>query len=782
LVGREHDVESARREILAGDGRLLTLIGPPGVGKTRLALEVVAGLTDRFEHGVTFVDLAPIREVHLVAPAMTRALGIWETGRGSAQSTLEAYLRARRALLLLDNFEQVVDAAPIISELLAACPRLVLIVTSRSALRVRWERVLPVAPLPLPSGYPEAGAVDLGENPAVALFVARARSIRPDFALTDQNRRDVAAICIRLDGLPLAIELAAGLARLLPPRTIAERLGGQRGARAALSSSLGLLTSGPRDLPLRQRTLRAALTWSYDLLDSTGQAAFRRLATFAGSFSLEAAASAVGEEIHADAAVATLIDHSLVRREPIDDGTPRFRILQTLREYGLEQLGSSVEANETWRRQAQFFIEMMARAERQHADQWGHEQAAWLQLVETDLDNIRAVLEWCASPDGDLEAGLILAGNTCRFWDMRGYFGEGRTRLGALIARADTIPGPRSTAEATRGETYTTLAAGFLAFAQGDFARSTAYVYRAMPLARSIDFTFGLTTGLVGLASMAYLRGAHDEAWGLLDEAEALSRSAGDDRSLYHTLYWQGEVARAAGQYVRAVRLLEECLNLTRPHGNPWLVGTTLFSLGHVALMQGDPMRATRLFVESLELRRPNGDLMGTAQCVEGLAWVATAAGRFEAAAQVFGAAESLRERIGASVEVGWTSDHQRFLEQTSRALDAATFAERWSAGRALGADEAVELGLRIEPPHPPGHAPDERALSGPALTPRERQTVELIALGYTNRQIAEQLVISPGAAANYVQRILEKLGFHARAQVAAWAVERGMAANRRRE
>jgi non-specific serine/threonine protein kinase len=767
--------------IVAGEGRLLTLIGPPGVGKTRLALEVGHRLTDQFEHGVAFVDLAPVREVQLVAPAMTRALGIWETGRGSARSTLERYLRERQVLLVLDNFEQVLDAAPLLAELLAACPRLVAIVTSRAALRVRWEHELAVAPLPLPdTGH---GATGLAENPAVALFVARARSARSDFVLTERNARDVAAICIRLDGLPLAIELAASQARLLPPRTIAERLEGRSAGGTARRASLGLLTGGPRDLPPRQRTLRAALEWSYELLAPVEQAAFRRLAIFAGSFSLEAASGAIGdEECDSDAAVTALIDHSLVRRERSGDGAPRFRILQTLREYGLEQLAAYGETNATWIRQAAYFNQMMKRAEQQDSDQWSHEQAAWLQLVETDLDNLRAVLEWCASPGGDLEAGLVLAGNTCRFWDMRGYFGEGRTRLGALIARADTIPGPRGSVEATRGETYTTLAAGFLAFAQGDFARSAAYVHRAMPIARSIDFTFGLTTGLVGLASMAYIQGALDEAWRLLDEAEAISRAAGDGRSLYHTLYWQGEVARAAGQYDWAVNLLEECLSLTRQHGNPWLVGTTLFSLGHVALMQGDPTRATRLFVESLELRRPNGDLMGTAQCVEGLAWVATATGRFEAAAQVFGAAESLRERIGASVEVGWTSDHQGFLEQTSRALDEATFAERWSAGRALGADEAVELGLRIEPPHPPGHAPDERAGSGPALTPRERQTVELIALGYTNRQIAEHLVISRGTAANYVQRILEKLGFHARAQVAAWAVERGLAPNRRRE
>jgi DNA-binding CsgD family transcriptional regulator len=339
----------------------------------------------------------------------------------------------------------------------------------------------------------------------------------------------------------------------------------------------------------------------------------------------------------------------------------------------------------------------------------------------------------------------------------------------------------------TRGETYTTLAAGFLAFAQGDFEQSTAHVHRAMPLARSIDFTFGRTTGLVGLASMACIRGDLDDAWGLLDEAERISREAGDGKSLYHTLYWQGEVARAAGQHDRAVQLLEECLDLTRQYGNPWLVGTTLFSLGHVALMRGDPPQAARLFAESLGLRHPNGDQMGTAQCVEALAWVAAAIGRLEPAAQLFGAAENLRERIGASVEVGWTSDHQRFLELTSRSLDEATFAARWGAGRALRPDEAIELALHVErqrvpsPPHDGPADPDGTVGPEPTLTPRERQTVELIALGHTNRQIAEELVISRGAAANYVQRVLEKLGFHARAQVAAWAVERGIAPNRRR-
>jgi predicted ATPase/DNA-binding CsgD family transcriptional regulator len=771
LIGREHDLETARREIREGGHRLLTLTGPPGVGKTRLALEAAAGLATSYEHGVFFVDLAPTREPRLVASAMTRALGVWETGRGSARATLANFLRDRQVLLVLDNFEQVVEAAPLLAELLASCPRLALIVTSRAALRVRWERELSVAPLPLPDSAVPAAVVDLAENPAVSLFVDRARAVRPDFELSDQNAQDVASLCIRLDGLPLAIELAASQVRLLPPRTIAARL---------TRSSLGLLTGGARDLPPRQRTLRAAVDWSYDLLEPNEQAVFRRLAIFPGSFSLEAAAAVAGDE-HPDshAVLAALIDHSLVRREPAQEGDPRFRILQTLREYGLECLDASGETSETWRRQAAYFVAMVEQAEQQEIDQWSPEQGRWLQRVDADLDNMRAVLEWSASDDGDLEAGLLLAGGTCRFWDMRGYFGEGRERLGALIAKADATPWPRSTYAASRAEVYTRLAAGYLAFAQGDFAVSAAHVHRAMPLARELDFTFGVTTALVGLASMAQIRGDVEEAWALLDESEALSRATGDGRSLYHTLYWQGEIARTAGEYDKAVHLLEESLDLTRQHGNPWLVGTALFSLGHVALVRGDPVRAAELFAESLALRRPLGDQLATALGVEALAWVAAAVGHPERAALLFGAAESLRERIGASVEVGWTSDHQRFLELIRRVLDEATFAARWEAGRALGSDEAIVLALRNEPAAGPEGVADRLAATRPSppLTPRERETVALIAQGCTNRQIAERLVISRGAAANYVQRVLDKLGFHARAQVAAWAVEQGLVA-----
>jgi predicted ATPase/DNA-binding CsgD family transcriptional regulator len=797
LIGREHDLETARREILEGGHRLLTLTGPPGVGKTRLALEAAAGLAASYEHGVCFVDLATTREPRLVASAMTRALGVWETGRGSARATLASFLRDRQILLVLDNFEQVVEAAPLLAELLTSCPRLALIVTSRAALRVRWECELAVAPLPLPDSAAPAVAVDLAENPAVSLFVERARAVRPEFELSDQNAPDVATLCIRLDGLPLAIELAASQVRLLPPRTIAARL---------TRSSLGLLTGGARDLPARQRTLRAAVDWSYDLLSPAEQAIFRRLAIFPGSFSLEAAAAVCDggtrDEGRGDKgphgrhdrgpcrsdsfsplaphtspleALAALIDHSLVRREPAQEGDPRFRILQTLREYGLERLDASGETSETWRRQAAYFVGVVEQAEQQAIDQWSPEQGKWLQRVEADLDNVRAVLEWSASDDGDLEAGLLLAGGTCRFWDMRGYFGEGRARLGALIAKADAMPGPRSTYAVSVAEVYTRLAAGYLAFAQGDFAASTAHVHRAMPLARELDFTFGVTTALVGLASMAQIRGGVEEAGALLDESEAISRATGDGRSLYHTLYWQGEIARTAGEYDKAVRLLEESLELTRQHGNPWLVGTALFSLGHVALVRGDPVRAAELFAESLALRRPLGDQLGTALAVEALAWVAAAVGHPERAALLFGAAESLREQIGASVEVGWTSDHQRFLEQTRRALDEATFAARWGAGRALGPDEAIALALRIEPAAGPGGVAARPAATTPRLTRRERETVALVAQGCTNRQIAERLVISRGAAANYVQRVLDKLGFHARAQVAAWAVEQGL-------
>jgi non-specific serine/threonine protein kinase len=773
LIGRESDIAAIRREILDGDGRLLTLSGPPGVGKTRLAIEAAAGLEHAFEHGVFFADLSPVRETRLVASAMTRALGIWETGRGSARATLETFLHDRELLLVLDNFEQVVDAAPYLADLLAECPRLALLVTSRAALRVRWEQELVVAPLELPDRARSATVPQLLTNPAVALFVDRAETTCPGFALSDQSAQAVAEICIRLDGLPLAIELAATQVKLLLPSEILAQLSDASTMGAPRRLALGVLTGGARDLPVRQRTLRDSMKWSYELLSPPQQEAFRRLAIFPGSFSLGAAAAVVGEEHHdPHTALSDLIDNSLVRREPATDGALRFRILQTLREYGLEQLEACGEGETTRRRLAAYFV---AFAQQALDGLWGPDQAVWLERMEADLDSVRAVLEWSAAPFGDLEAGLIVAGDTCRFWDMRGYFAEGRARLGSLLARADASPGPRSSDHVTRAEVFVRLAAGFLAFAQGDFQTSTAHIDRALPMAEKIGFTFGVTTSLVGLASMAQIRGDLPAATELLDRSLANARKTGDGPSLYHTLYWQGEVARSAGEYDRAVSLIEESLVLTRRYGNPWLVATALFSLGHVALVRGDPAHAAALFGESLTMRHPLRDQLGIALSVEALAWVAAANHQAERAARLFGAADGLRERIGASVEVGWMSHHQQFLERTGRMLDEATFAARWSDGQAMAPDQAIALALATDVSASPSAvtADPTRATRPPGgLTEREVEVAALIARGLTNRQIAGELVVARGTVANHVAHILDKLGFHTRAQIAGWAVE----------
>ncbi len=777
LIGRERAIAAARTQILDHGIRLLTLTGPPGVGKTRLALEVAAGLSDRFADGVFFVDLAPIRDRRLVAASMTRALGVWEAGRGSARATLERFLEDRELLILLDNFEQVIDAGAILADLLAACPRLGLLVTSRAALRLRWEQELPVAPLELPDPAGPTSADALGASPALALFVERTRAVRPDFELTDRNARTVAEICARLDGLPLAIELAAGQSRLLPPGATLERLAGAdaRGGWAR-GSALDSLAGGARDLPARQRTLRDAVEWSHNLLTPAEQVVFRRLAVFPGSFSLEAASAVC--ETPTEAALVALVEKSLVRRPSESEGEPRLRMLETIRDYARERLEASAEAPAIRARHAAFFVDL---AEQANEGLWGHDQAAWLDRIERELDNLRAVLEWSTSPLGDLEAGLLVAGGTCRFWDMRGYFAEGRARLEALLARADTTPWPRTDDRVGRAEVFTRLAAGFQAFAQGDFATSTAHVNRAMPLAREIGFAFGVTTGLIGLASMAQIRGKLGEAAALLDEALALGQATGDERSIYHALYWQGEIARSAGDYDRAVSLLEA--GLARQQGNPWAAATAGFSLGHVALVRGDPERAATLFRETLDARRLVGDRLGMALSVEGLAWVSVAHRRPDLASRMFGAAEGLREWIGASVEVGWTSDHERYLEQTRAMLDEATFDAEWAAGRALSPNEAIALALSTGAERPVGsarssprarHAP-HAPRQGSALTPRERQVAGLIARGLTNREVAAELVITEGTAANYVQHVLEKLGFHARAQIAAWAAEHGL-------
>jgi predicted ATPase/DNA-binding XRE family transcriptional regulator len=677
LIGRERELGEVASLLARADVRLVTITGAGGTGKTRLALEAGAELGADFEDGVAFIDLAPLRDAELVLPTIAAALGVGEQRGQRLRDTLAHVLAGRQMLLVADNFEQVIAAAPDVAALLGACPRVSVLATSREALRVRGERIVPLLPLPLPSPDPCADMAASARAPAVALFLERAETVHPDFALTPDNAATVTAICRSLDGLPLAIELAAARIRVLSPDELLIRL----------VSRLPMLTGGGRDLPARQRTMRSTIAWSYDLLGDEEQRLFRRLAVFAGGWTLNAAEAVIGagDDLDVLAGMEALVAASLVLETPHRDVDRRFTMLETVREFGLERLADSGEEAAVRDFHARHVAEQV---DAFRFDIEGPQRAVALTRMIRNLDNVRAALAWAVSRQ-NAEAAQRIAGPLGPFWMDWGLMREGRT----WIERALAIPG---TAPIVTPEAH--YWAGALALFQDDLGRAEFHAEAGLARSRDANNRFGEGGAVFLLGLVAEARGDMHRAVELLAAALRLLRTTAEQpwRNCLDAVVIQnlGALALQQGELAAARRHFEESFAIWRGSGHPWGISRGLEALANLALREGDAPRALSLYADSLERNVALHDTYHAAWDLLGMGGALLAAGNAEDAVRLLGAAARLFSEMEYVMSASERAAVDPVRDHARTALGEERFAAAWAAGTALERDAAVAESL----------------------------------------------------------------------------------------
>jgi predicted ATPase len=731
LIDREQELAKAKDLLGREDVGLVTLTGPGGVGKTRVAVQVAADLAPQFTDGVAFISLAALKDPNLVIPTVARALHITEPDNQSLDEHLLEYLRPKQLLLVLDNVEHLISAAPLAAQVLEQVRRLKLLVTSREPLRVRDEQLVPVPPLALPDPAHLPDLEQVVQNPAAALFIERAREARPDFALTSENAATIIEICQRLDGLPLALELAAARLSLLTPAALLARL----------EHRLPLLTRGARDLPERQQTLRNTIAWSYDLLEIGEQQLFRRLSVFNGGFTLEAAqavcvfdpadtSSSEKPEEQADdegavlEQLAQLLDKSLVQPQQGTGGEPRFTMLETIREYATEQLEASGEEATAQERHAHYFLRL---AEEAGPHMFGPEREVWMERLDREEANLPAALAWSKANKDAVELGLRLVGSLTFYWFLHDDVREGRTWLEGMLARTGS-----SDRSAARG--LALVGAGWLAWVEGDYEAASPRVEESLSIAREMGDkrAIGNAAWLLGLVRMGQRNSA--AARPLLEESRTLYKELGDVWSEAMVLYYLGMATYFSGDRVAARVYYEQSLRLFRQIGDVFGVTLLVSALEAIVLPQGDEETARSLYEQSLPLllaSRDRGRLgmilinvgdnylhqygdeqqakmlyqqglnlwqdlqrvdngLGIVRGLAGMAEVAAAQGQTERAGRLFGAADSLLPSNSMYQE-----DMNRRIAAARAHLDAATFEAGWSAGQAMTVEQAIADALQ---------------------------------------------------------------------------------------
>ena len=720
FVGREAEIEAVQQLLLRPEAQLITLTGPAGIGKTRLALQVAGGGLDHFPGGVFFVPLAPVSDPGLLPATIAQTMGLRGSGGQPAVELLKDYLQAPSrslALLVMDNFEHLMSAAELVAELLTVGSKLKILVTSRAPLHIYGENEFPVPPLPLPSSTGTPSPQELAQSPAVKLFLQRATAVKPDFKLGKDNAQAVAQICARLDGLPLAIELAAARIKLLPPATLQNRL----------DSRLRLLTGGARDLPLRQQTLRGAIDWSYGLLDPAEQKLFRRVSVFVSGCTLEAVEAVCDTKgdlgIDVLEGMASLVDKSLAQQISARADESRFVMLETIREYGLECLASSGEEETTRRAHAAYCLVL---AEEQASNAAQTVEAASLDLLESEHDNCRAALDWLIRKQ-NAEWGLRLAAALFGFWGTRDHLTEGRERLAKVLQ----LPGAAALSNARARALF---AAGVLAGDQGDYTSSAALFEESLAIARHLNDKWGTAIALNALAVIAGNRGdltaarrlaeQNVLAWRELGDRAGVGRSLSNlasvvksqgDYSQAHSIFQecfsifselhdrggmaralnhQGDIARDQGNTVEAAKLYSESLSMFREMDDRWGIAGCLADLGALVCEQGDHPGSQSLFAKSMTIFQELGHKRGIARLLECLASAAAVQGEAERSLRLAGAAAALRRNLGVPLAPAEQARLDKRLDSARQTLADTAAATAWMEGWSMPVDRAVEEAL----------------------------------------------------------------------------------------
>lgn len=805
FIGREHDIAVVKKRLI--DYRLVTLTGPGGCGKTRLALRIASDLISAYEKGVWLVEFAPLSDPALITQALASVLDVREHPGAELSQIVFDTLSAHRTLLLFDNCEHLVtDIARFVDNLLRTCPNLSILTTSREGLGVPGEAIWGVPPLSLPIQQPSSSPAgtqailnNYSKSESVQLFMARVSAVSPEFKLTVKNGAWVTEICRRLDGMPLAIELAAARVRALSVKQIAKRL----------DDRFNLLTTGSRTAPLRQQTLAATLDWSYELLTEAEQRVLQRLAIFAGGISLEAAeAVCICECVKLEEVLdvlSRLVDKSLLVTDQRSNET-RYHLLETIRQYARQKLTEQGDEVECRDRHLMYFVQW---AEKMALTLDGDDQLNGLEQYETEHDNLRAAFEWSRTNENKAEAGLRLAVACGSFWWLHTHLSEGRRRFSAALL-------PKGVQDRSSTHAWALTYSAQLAYFQADYPAIQPFIEEALAiwkeLGQEVQVGHALALEIYGgfrmekgdyesalrlfqesleiyrqlndkngmselhkdLGWSAMRTGDYQLAQTHLEKNLALARETGDKIGLNYAYSGLGEVAVRLGQYHRASDLLEKGLSLSRERGDIWMEATILGSLGWVALHLRNFDQVRNLLGDSLTLRMDIGDDGGIAWCLEKLAEVAILEGGYQKAVKIFASAASLRIPIYSVIDPVDQPEYERFFSGLHSELDQKTFMACWEEGIAMHLNDMVVYALS-EPVVPIDKKSISEKTKFQGLSKRERETAALIAQGKSNREIAQVMTVSEKTVETYVTRILNKLGFDSRVQVATWALKKGL-------